>query len=113
MAFYTCTVVFSFTTVVLIILSLAIPSITFWLMIPIPVFIMVLGVLYLSAFGLPTSSKPSENWKEEEIEKEMRTLYRSRKAQLQELDGRSEKEELQLKELEKLEQKQGWEEDYV
>ena len=113
LAFYTCTVVFFFTTIILIILSLAIPAITFWLMIPIPVFIMVLGVLYLTAFGLPTGGKPSDNWKEEEIEKEMRTLYRSRKSQLLQLDELSEKENLQLKELEKLEESQGWEDDLV
>lgn len=113
MAFYTCTIVFSFVSLVLIILSLAIPAITFWLMIPIPVFLMVLGVLYLTAFGLPNSGNKSENWKEKEIEKEMRKLYLHRKSQLIQVEEPTEQERLQLKELEKLEVRQGWEEDYV
>lgn len=113
MAFYTCSIVFSFTSLVLMIISLAIPAITLWLMIPIPVFLMVLGVLYLTAFGLPGGGKHSDNWKEEEIKKEMRELSRSRKSQLLQLDELSDKDRLQLKELERLEQQWGWDDDLL
>ncbi len=113
MAFYTCSIVFSFTTLVLIILSFAIPAITFWLMLPIPVFLMVLAVLYLSAFGLPTSISKSSNWKEEAIQKEMRKRYLSRKQALTAIQELSAEEKLQLKELEALEATQGWEDDLV
>jgi len=111
--FYVCTVVFSFTSLILIILSYAIPDITFWLMIPIPVFLMVLGVLYLSAFGWPWIAGNSEDWEEEEIEKEMLKLYRRRRNELPPLEDLSETEILELKELERIKKKWSGEEDYV
>lgn len=113
MAFFTCSIVFSFTTLVLIILSFAIPAIRFWLMLPIPVFIMVLGILYLTAFGWSNNGRHSEDWQEEEIEKEIVKLYEQKKRQLSPEKELSEKERLELKELERLEKKWGWEEDYV
>ncbi|MCB0627466.1 MAG: hypothetical protein KDC43_26985, partial [Saprospiraceae bacterium] len=61
-------------------LSFYLPSVGFWLRLPIPVFIMVLGILYLFAFGLPYSGVLSGNWQEEEIEREMLKLYRKKKA---------------------------------
>ena len=112
MAFYTCVVVFSFTTVVLLMLSFYLPSVSFWLRLPIPVFVMVLGVLYLSAFGLPTGGH-SDDWKEEEIEKEMIKLYRQKKAQLPAKKELSETETLELKELERLQEKWDRGEDFV
>lgn len=112
-AFYICTIVFAFTTLILLILSLAIPSITFWLMLPIPAMLMVLCVLYFSAFGLPGSGARSANWEEEEIEKEMLQLYRQKRAQLPPLEELSENEILELKELEELRKKWEWGEDVV
>lgn len=79
MAFYTCAVVFSFTTLVLLLLSFYLPGVAFWLRLPIPIFIMVLSILYLTAFGLPFTGALSEDWQEEEIEKEMIKLYRQKK----------------------------------
>ena len=113
MGFYICTIVFSFTTVLLLMLSIYLPSISFWLRLPIPVFIMVLGVLYLSAFGLPSTGALSEDWQEEEIEKEMIKIYRQKKSQLSTQEELSETEILELKELERLKKKWDWGEDYV
>ncbi|NNE29846.1 MAG: Pr2TM family membrane protein [Saprospiraceae bacterium] len=113
MAFYYCTVIFAFTAVILLIIGLALPEVAFWLMIPIPVFIMVLGILYLSAFGLPNTGSLSGDWKEEEIEKEMLDLYRRRKDRLSKLDELSESEILELKELERIREEQEWDEDLV
>ena len=113
MAFYICTIVFSFTAVVLLMLSFYLPGAAFWLRLPIPVFIMVLGILYLTAFGLPSTGALSVDWQEAEIEKEMIKLYREKKAQLPPLDELSETEILELKELERLRQKRDRDEDFV
>lgn len=82
-------------------------------MLPISIFIMVLGVLYIQAFGIPTSDRSSDDWEEEEIEKEMLKLYRQKKAQLSPLDQLSEKEALELKKLEQIEKKWDWDEGFV
>lgn len=113
MSFYICALVFSFTTLVLLMLSFYLPGIAFWLRLPIPIFIMVLGILYLSAFGLPTTGALSEDWQEAEIEKEMTKLYREKKSQLPPLKELSETEILELKELERLQKKWDRNEDYV
>lgn len=113
MAFFICVIVFAFTTIVLLMLSFYLPAIGFWLRLPIPVFIMVLVILYLSAFGLPNSGALSKDWQEEEIEKELVKLYQQKKAQLPPLEELSETELLELKELERL--RKDWEpgEDFV
>ena len=108
MAFYICTIVFAFTTVLLLMLSFYLPDVSFWLRLPIPVFVMVLGILYLVAYGPLTG-----DWKEEEIEREILKLYRLRKDQLPPVEELSEKEILELKELERLKEKWDWGEDYV
>lgn len=113
MAFYICAIVFSFTTVVLLMLSFYLPAVGFWLRLPIPVFIMVLAILYLSAFGLPATGTLSKDWQEAEIEKELIKLYRQKKAQLPPLEELSETELLELKELEQLTEKRDLDEDYV
>ncbi|MCG8331740.1 MAG: 2TM domain-containing protein [Chitinophagales bacterium] len=113
MGFYVCAIVFTFTTAILLGLSFYIPAIVFWLMLPIPVFMMVLAILYLSAFGSPSTVTLSEDWKEEEIEKEMIRLYQQKKLQSLPLEDLSQSESLELKELERLEEKWGRDEDYV
>ncbi|MEN0050983.1 MAG: 2TM domain-containing protein [Bacteroidota bacterium] len=113
-SFYTCCIVFFFVTIVLLMLGSYLPEISFWLKLPIPIFIMVLTILYLTAFGLPTSSTLSEDWQEREIEKEMKKLYQQQKTQLPPLEELSETESLELKELERLrEKKENWEDDFV
>lgn len=113
MAFYICAMVFAAVIMVLIMLSFYLPAVGFWLRLPIPILMMVLGILYFTAFGLPTSSGLSENWQEEEIEKEMIKLYRQKNVQLPPLEELSETEVLELKELERLEQKWGRDEGFV
>ena len=94
-------------------LSFYLPAVSFWLRLPIPIFIMVLGILYLTAFGLPSTGAFSEDWQEEEIEKEMIKLYQQKKSQLPPLEELSETEILELKELERLKKKWDLDEDYV
>ena len=113
MAFYICAIVFSFTTVLLVLLSFYLPAVAFWLRLPIPIFIMVLGILYLAAFGLPTKGTLSENWREEEIAREMIRLYRQKKAELPPEEELTETERLELKELERLEQRRYEDDDFV
>ena len=108
MSFYTCVIVFSFATVVLLMLGSYLPSISFWLRLPIPVFI-----VYLYAFGLPTKDALSGDWQEAEIEKEMMKLYRQKKTQLPPREALAETDVLALEELERLEKKSEWEDDFV
>lgn len=112
-AFYICSIVFSFTIVTLLILSFAIPAARFWLLLPIPILIMVIGILYITAFGFPTKDGFSDNWEEEEIEREMIKLFRKKKAQISPQKELTETEFLELKELERLENKWYGAEDYV
>ena len=112
-AFYQSLVVFSCISVVLLILSFYLPGAAIWLRLPIPIFVMVLGILFLAVFGLPTAGGISDNWKEEEIEKEMNKLRWRKKMQLPPLKDLSETEVLELKELERLQEKWDLEEDYV
>ena len=113
MAFYTCTIVFSFVTIILIMLSFYLPGEAFWLRLPIPVFVMVLCLLYLSAFGLPTNGALSEDWQEDEIEKEMIRLYRKHKGKLPPAEELSETDKLELKKLEKMQENKDWGEKLV
>jgi hypothetical protein len=112
-AFYQSLVVFSCISVVLLILSFYLPGAAIWLRLPIPIFVMVLGILFLTVFGIPTAEGISDNWKEEEIEKEMNKLRWRKKVQLPPLEDLSETEVLELKELERLQEKWDLDEDYV
>ena len=60
MGFFICGITFACTAVVLIMLSIYLPSIALWLLLPIPVMGMVLGILYILVFGLPTSEFPNQ-----------------------------------------------------
>ena len=113
MGFYICTVVFSFVTVVLLMLAFYMPAISFWLMLPAPIFVMVLAILYLVAFGVPITGTMSEEWQEEEIEREIIKMYRKKRALLPPPEEMSEPEKLELKELERLRRKWEWEDDYI
>ena len=112
-AFYACAIIFPTVALVLLMLSFYLPGAAFWLRLPIPILMMVLGVVYLSAFGWSANGTLSEDWEEEEIEKEMIKLYRQRKMELPPLDDLTETEILELKELERLKKKWDWNEDYV
>lgn len=112
-AFYTSAIIFPTVAIVLLMLSFYLPGAAFWLRLPIPILMMVLGVVYLSAFGWSENGTLSEDWEEEEIEKEMIKLYRQRKMELPPLDDLSETDILELKELERLKKKWDWNEEYV
>lgn len=112
--FYTVAIVFFFTTIVLFLLTFALPAITFWLLLPVPIFIMVLGVLYLSTFGLPTRRGLSEDWREEEIQREMAKLYRQQQQPpLPPREEFPETDELELGEMESLEERRDLDGDFV
>lgn len=113
MAFYICAVVFAGVTSVLMLLSFYLPSIAFWLMLPIPIFVMVLGILYMFAFGVPGTGLLSKEWQEEEIEKEMMRLYRRKKGQLPPPEELTDEEIFELKELEEIKSKWDSPEDFV
>lgn len=112
--FYVCAMTFSLAAVVLLMLSFYLPGATPWLLFPIPILVMVLGIVYVSAFGLPISGALSKDWKEEEIEREMRKLYRQKGTlpppKVEEL---SEEDQLELKELHRLKQKWEWGDEFV
>jgi hypothetical protein len=113
LVFFYCAIIFSFTSVVLLMLSFYLPEAGIWLRLPIPVFLMVLGLIYLSAYGLPTVNGNSDDWEEEEIEKEMHKLRRRQRVQLPPLENLSESDRLELKELERLQDKWETGDDYV
>lgn len=113
MAFYICAIVFAFLSLILLMLSFYLGAISFWLRLPIPVFGMVLAILYLFAFGFPTSGPLSKEWRQAEIEKEMRILYRRESSLESQSKERSEKDKLELKELERLKNKWDADEDFV
>ena len=91
-AFYICMIVFSFVTIILLMLGYFIPAANPWLLIPIPVFIMVLSIIYISAFGWPGTDMDAGDWEEEEIQKEMMRMS----------TYVEEEERLELRELEEL-----------
>jgi hypothetical protein len=105
MAFYILAVIFSFVSVILLMLSFYLNGNGFWLRLPIPVFAMVLAILYLSAFGLPSTGPINQEWKEEEIEREMIRLYRQKHGRLPSEEELSEEDILELQELERLKKK--------
>lgn len=112
-AFYICAIIFPSISLVLLMLSFYLPGASFWLRLPIPILMMVLGVVYISAFGWSSSGTMVEDWQEEEIEKEIVKRYQQKKAQLPPLEELSDKELLELKELERLKKKWDWDEGYV
>lgn len=111
-AFYICAIVFAFISIILLMMASYLPTVAFWLKLPIPVFIMVLCILYINAFGLPMSDTLSGDWQEEEIEREMVKLYHERKSLLPPDEELTEEEKLDLIELERLEEKHTWRNDY-
>lgn len=101
MSFYTCAIIFPTVALVLLMLSFAIPGAAFWLRLPIPILMMVLAIVYLSAFGFPFSEVGSADWQEDEVEREMIRLYRKQKAEQVSKDEVL-PDNLELKELERV-----------
>jgi len=113
MDFYILAFIFAAISVLLLVISYYIGGPAgFWIRLPIIVFGLILAVMYPAIFGLP-SGLLSEDWKEDEIEKEMARLYRERGGAIDTESELSEEDRLELKELERLKKKWDWGEDYV
>ena len=108
-AFYTVATVFAGTAVILILLMFIIPEIAFWLMLAFPALALVLGVLYISAFGYPGTDSDAADWEEAEIQKEMAKIQRRQDAS----EAVTDPEPMELKDLEQVEQRMPNEEDFV
>ena len=78
--FYTVAVVFTGAALILITLSFILPEISQWLLLALPALALVLGVLYLDAFGYPGADRNAEDWEEAEIRKEMKKIELQRSA---------------------------------
>ena len=108
--FYVVTATFISVSIILYVLSIFFHGpIVFWLRFPILVLVLVLGILYVSIFGLPFSS----NWEEQEIEKEIAKELRRNPLELPSDDELTEEDRLELKELERLKKKWDPFDDYV
>ena len=113
-AFYVLTFIFGAISGILLVISFMIGGDAgFWIRFPIMILAMVLGIIYLSIFGVPFSGVLSKEWKEEEIEKEILKLYKAKDFTLPDDEDLSEEDRLELKQLERLKRK--WErgEDFV
>jgi hypothetical protein len=113
MGFYVVATIFASLSVILLVISFyASHPASFWLRFPILIFGMVLAIIYVSVFGFPFSRVMSEEWKEEEYEKELYRLYRQKRLPPPPPEDLSEQDQLELKELERLKKKWEPDEDY-
>ena len=113
-AFYILAVIFACISVLLGVISFMIgPPASFWIRLPILVFILVLIIVYSSLFGIPFLRFLDAGWKEEQVEKEMARLMRNKDFIIPDSEELSEEDYLELKELERLKRKWEDDEDYV
>jgi hypothetical protein len=114
--FVTTAITFLGISVVLGLLSFYLPPIAFWLLLPLPIFAMILGIMYVKIYGYNLFGTPSLDWEEREIEKEMYRLAQE-KGHFEESppsDDLSEEDHLELRELDRLQRKWGTrDEDFV
>lgn len=108
--FYLLAAIFLAVSMILLVLSSFIeyPA-SFWLRFPVLIFSSILGVMYLIIFGVPHFQFLTEQWREEEIEREVYKLDSNKRRMLPPPEELSETDRLELKELERLKQK--WEND--
>lgn len=112
-SFYFVSMIFLMVSIILFVLSIIIGGqAAFWIRFPILVLGLLTAVFYFFIFGFPFSNVLTEEWEEEELEKEMFKLYRRKRRMLPPPEELSDEDRLELKELERLKQK--WEgEDHV
>lgn len=112
--FYVVATIFASVSVILLAISLMIggPA-AFWIRLPMLIFAMVLAIMYVAIFGLPGSGVLSQDWEEEEMEREMYKLYRRERMSLPPPEDLSEEDKLELKELERLKRKWEGSDDFV
>jgi len=112
--FYITAVVFAFLSLILVVISLSVPAGGFWIRFPILIFGMVLGIIYVTVFGIPGTHILTSEWEEEEIEREMMNLYYHKRKYLPPPEDLNEEDKLELEELERLKEKwENEEEDYM
>ena len=108
--FYIVATTFAAVSVMLYVISLNFHgSVSYWLKFPILVMALVLPILYVGIFGLPFS----DNWEEQEIEKEIARQYKENPPALPTPEEMSDDDRLELKELERLRKKWDPYDDYV
>lgn len=108
--FYFIAMIFLMVSIILFVLSFIIGGVAaFWIRFPILVLGLLTAVFYFYLFGFPFSNVLSDEWEEEEFEKEMFKLYRQKRHMLPPPEELSEEDKLELEELERLKQK--WEGD--
>lgn len=115
-AFYITAFIFGGVSAILVTLSLIIRlefRVVIWLLFPMVIFAVVLLIMYFSIFGIPGTGLLSEDWEEEEMNREVFRLYREKGIQIPEEDALSEEDRLELKELERLKEKWERRDDYV
>ena len=104
--FYIVALIFAAISLILYVVSATVPpEAVFWIRFPILILGLVLGIIYLAIFGFPGSKILSQDWQEEEMEKEMARLYREKQSALPSAEDLTEEDRLELKELERLKQK--------
>ncbi len=106
--FYVTATVFIAVSIILMIVSFTLynPIAAFWVRFPILVLGLVLGIIYVSIFGLNFGALFNQkDWEEEQIEKEINRLYRQRRNELPPGEDLDEEDRLELKELERLKKK--------
>lgn len=106
-AFYIVVSVFVAISIILVVVSFAVgPGGAFWIRFPILVMALIVGIVYISMFGFSLRAFSNKTgWEEEQIEKEMRRLYRQRKSELPPGGELPQDDVLELKELERLKRK--------
>ena len=106
--FFITAAVFGFVSIILAVIWLATGG-SLWIMFPALVLGLVLGIIYVSMFGIPLTGTYGREWQEEEIEREMAKMYYRRRKYLPPPEELSEEDRLELDELERLKEK--WEYD--
>lgn len=114
--FYIVAFIFAAVSAILLVISFSFgmgPVAGFWIRFPILIFAMVIGIMYLSIFGIPGTRLLSAEWEEDEMTREIYHLYRQKGVELPADTELSEEDRLELKELERLKQKWGDRDDFV
>ena len=103
---YILATVFTFASSILLILGQILPEVAIWFWLAIACMMLTLGFLYFFLILLPYNIL-SKEWQEFEIEKEVSRMRQQRKVFSSNSEDLSEEDRLELKELERLQQKWG------
>jgi hypothetical protein len=106
--FFITAAVFGFISIILAVIWLATGA-SMWVLFPILVMALILGIVYISMFGMPFTGTYGQEWQEEEIEREIAKMYYRRRRYLPPPEELSEEDRLELEELERLKEKWDYE----